>query len=108
MRLLVAVDGHIMRTPDNKFWCKTIYSYGFFERYLNVFEDVTVVARVKDVDKLEGKYKRIDGEHVEVRGMPFYQGPVQLLKKYIPIQKALRKNYLKIIRLMILILFAKV
>ena len=90
MRLLVAVDGHIIRTPDNKFWCKTIYSYGFFERYLNVFEDVTVVARVKDVEKLEGKYKRIDGEHVEVRGMPFYQGPVQLLKKYIPIQKALR------------------
>lgn len=90
MRLLVAVDGHILMTPDRKYWCKTIYSYAFFERYLNVFDDVTVVARVKEVSELEGRFNRIDGDHVDVRGMPFYQGPKQLFFKYMSIQRALR------------------
>ena len=51
MRLLVAVDGHLVRTPDNKYWCKTIYSYDFFGRYLNVFDDVYLLKKDIDVEQ---------------------------------------------------------
>ena len=89
MKVLVATDAHIFRTPDGKHWCKSIYGYSFWERYLDVFDSVRIVARVKDVTNIEGKKLLVDGEGVEVFGIPFYQGPKQLAVKYISIQKAL-------------------
>lgn len=89
MKLLVATDAHIFRTPDDKHWCKSIYGYDFWKRYLNVFDEVRIVARMKDVPTMEGKKLLVDGDKVEVYGIPFYQGPKQLALKYLPIQKAL-------------------
>lgn len=90
MKLLVAADAHIFRTPDGAYWCKSIYGYEFWKRYLNVFDDVKIVARVKDVPKLEIKKLRVDGEHVQVSGIPFFQGPMGLLKNYLKIQNSLK------------------
>ena len=89
MKLLVAVDAHIYRTPDGRHWCKSIYGYEFWKRYLIVFDDVRVVARMKDVKETEENWLLMDGEHVEVYGIPFFQGPVQLAKKFCSIQRAL-------------------
>lgn len=90
MKLLVATDAHIFRTPDGAYWCKSIYGYDFWQRYLNVFDDVKIVSRMKDVPEIEGKKLRVDGEHVEVSGIPFYQGPKELLKVYTKIQRTLK------------------
>jgi hypothetical protein len=89
MKLLVATDAHIFQTPDGRFWCKSIYGYDFWKRYLNIFDDVKIVARMKSVSDLEGRKLRVDGEHVEVFGIPFYQGPKELAKVYLQIQKRL-------------------
>jgi len=56
---------------------------------LRVFDDVKVVARTKDVPAMNGKKLRVDGEHVEVFGIPFYQGPEELLGVYWKIQRRL-------------------
>lgn len=90
MKLLVATDAHIFQTPDGCFWCKSIYGYDFWTRYLNIFDQVKIVARVKSVLNLEGRKLRVDGLNVEVFGIPFYQGPKELAKVYFRIQKALR------------------
>lgn len=90
MKLLVATDAHIFRTPDGKYWSKYIYGYNFWTRYLNVFDSVRVVARVKNIDKANEKLELVSGKGVEVYGIPFYQGPKQLLKKYMAIQKRLK------------------
>lgn len=89
MKILVATDAHIFRTPDGKYWAKSIYGYDFWTRYLEVFDSVRIVARVKDIVSLKGEMIRTDGENVEVYGIPFYQGPVQLFLKYFAIQKTL-------------------
>ena len=90
MKLMVATDAHIFRTPDGKYWSKNIYEYKFWTRYMNVFEEVRIVARVKDISKKSDKLAAIDGPGVEVYGIPFYQGPKQLLMKYVKIQNRLR------------------
>ena len=90
MKLMVATDAHIFRTPDGKYWSKNIYEYKFWTRYMNVFEEVRIVARVKDISKKSDKLAALDGPGVEVYGIPFYQGPKQLLMKYVKIQKRLR------------------
>lgn len=90
MRVLVATDAHIFQTPDGACWCRSIYGYDFWKRYLDVFEDVRIVARLKSVESIEGKKLRVDGENVEVFGVPFYQGPKQLFKVYFKILNRLK------------------
>lgn len=90
MKLLVATGAHIFRTPDGKYWAKSIYGYNFWTRYLDVFDSVRIVARVKDVQSIDSKKLLVDGDGVEVVGIPFYQGPLQLLKNYVKIQKQLK------------------
>lgn len=67
MKLLVATDAHIFRTPDGRHW-----------------------ARIKDVQKIETKDLLVDGDGVEIAGIPFYQGPRQLLRQYVKIQRELK------------------
>lgn len=90
MKLLVATDAHIFRTPDGRHWVKSIYGYSFWTRYLGVFDSVRIVARIKDVQKIETKDLLVDGDGVEIAGIPFYQGPRQLLRQYVKIQRELK------------------
>lgn len=94
MKLLVTTDAHIFRTSDGKLWCKSIYSYSFWKRYLTVFDEVRVVARLKDVEIANDKWLRVDGPSVEIYGIPFFQGPIQLMRKYLEISKSLREVYI--------------
>ena len=60
MKVLVVSDAHIFRTEDNKFWCNTaMHGYSFWCRYLEVFEQVAVIARVKEITNREAKEKNI-------------------------------------------------
>ena len=80
MKLKVSVvsDAHLFRTPDNKYWCNTaMHGYLFWKRYLDVFEEVNVVARVKDIgfDELKkNKYISADGKGVFIKALPFIRG----------------------------------
>ena len=53
MRLLVATDAHIYRTPDGAAYCSTLYGYDYFCRYRMAFDQVRVVAREKAVPAAE-------------------------------------------------------
>jgi glycosyltransferase involved in cell wall biosynthesis len=55
-------------------------TYRFWERYLEVFEDVAVVARVRNVEHVLPEFTRIDGPHVTVQDVPEYVGPQGYLK----------------------------
>lgn len=93
MKVLVATDAHIYRTPDGCYWCAAIYGYQFWQRYLEVFETVRVAARVKPVEGRQEKWKRVDGPNVEIYEIPFYQGPTQLIKRYWIIQQKIKNVY---------------
>lgn len=91
MKVLVATDAHILQTPDGRHWCKSIYGYSFWKRYLDVFDSVRIVARIKNVTCIEGDKLLVDGVGIEVFGIPFYQGPKQLAENYLKIHNALRE-----------------
>lgn len=92
MKLLVTTDAHLIKDTNNQYWCQTIYGYQFWTRYLNVFEDVVIAARVKQAD-ITDKYRRVDGEHVTVFEIPFYQGPKELIQKYYVITKTIKNVF---------------
>ena len=88
MKVLVGTDAHIFKTPDGKHYCESIYGYSFWERYLEVFDEVRIVARTKEVERMEGRKLLVDGPHVEVFEIPFFQGPEGYAKNFFRIKKA--------------------
>ncbi|MGB3203540.1 MAG: hypothetical protein WBB28_00985 [Crinalium sp.] len=88
MKVVVTVEHHFARTPDGKVWTQTIYSYSFWLRYLDVFDQVCVVGRVQDVPTAKEDWKRVDGDKIYFSGIPDYLGPWQYLLKASQVQQA--------------------
>ncbi|MFS0821474.1 glycosyltransferase family 4 protein [Bacillus sp. 1P02SD] len=94
MKVLVTTHAQMFRTPDGAVWTNSVYGYDFFSRYLNVFEEVRLVTRIKDISFNEvGSRIRVDGHGLEFFSMPFYHGPweyaYKLRKIYSSISKAI-------------------
>ena len=89
-KLLLTVDHQFVRTPDGKVWVKTIYGYEFWKRYLEVFNEVRVAARVRDVEQLEEKMLLSSGDRVEFYPLPQYRGPFEFAKKYFNIKDSIK------------------
>lgn len=90
MKVLVSDEAHIFKLPDGSYWSDAVNGYEFYKRYMEVFSEVRLVARMKQVDKLPGKCIRLDGPNLEIYGIPFFQGPVQFLKKLFSILQSLK------------------
>ncbi|WP_019377583.1 glycosyltransferase [Virgibacillus halodenitrificans] len=92
MELLVAADSLFFKTPDGKYWCKTIYGYDFWLRYLAAFDDVVIVSRTNlaSHSEIEG-YLRVDGPNVRVLELPFMRGMKQYIKNYFSFNKAAKQ-----------------
>lgn len=90
MKVLVSDDVHIYVLPDGSCWSDAINGYDFYKRYLDVFDSVRLVGRLKNVDQLPCKCLRLDGPGIEIYGIPFFQGPRQLIPKVFSIIKRLK------------------
>lgn len=93
MRLLVTITAQILKY-NQQYWVDGVYGYDFFNRYLRVFENVRLVTRVKEVEKLDTeKYIRVDGPNLEVFAIPFYRGPWQYARQYFKIKHVLKEAF---------------
>ena len=91
MKILVAVDSHLFKCEDGKYWCKTIYGYDFWTRYLEVFETVKVISRVGKIFSQDTKdMLRVDGPGVEIFELPFLRGMAQYILHYRELIKAVK------------------
>jgi glycosyltransferase involved in cell wall biosynthesis len=87
MKLVVTIEHRFDRTPDGKIWTYTTCPYSFWKRYLEVFECVCVVARVRDVSSVPSDFKRADGERVSFAALPYYLGPWQYLQRLYQVKR---------------------
>src|ERR1017187_11021215 len=82
MRVLVSVEHRFRRTPDGAVWTQVAYRYDFWQRYLEVFDGVRVLARVLDVPGTGRDWRQADGAGVSFAAVPHYVGPLQYLLRY--------------------------
>jgi hypothetical protein len=78
MRVVVALETRLERTPDGRTWARGWLSYAFWQRYLDVFDEVGVLARVRAVTEPALNAQPVDGPHVHVIPVPYYHGPYHL------------------------------
>lgn len=94
MRIIIALEHRFDRTPDGRVWTQTAFDYPFWGRYLRVFDNVLVVARVREVLKVPSDWKQADGEQVAFKAIAHYVGPLQFLRSI----KQIKRNIKSIIR----------
>jgi len=80
MRLLVATDVRYVQTPDGGVWTQSGFNAQFWERYLETFSSVRVIARMEKRDVLDGNFWRADTAAIEFSALPSYRGPWQYVK----------------------------
>ena len=69
MRLVVSCEQRYVRTPDGRVWSTTGGAYDFWQRYLPVFAEVRIVARVAERPGRPPDAQRVDGDHVTVHAV---------------------------------------
>lgn len=82
MRLLLVDNVYMYRTDEGVYYTPSIYNRDFFQRYLNVFDKVRLVAKTKHVDSVdENKYIRVDFPNVEIYELVYYHGMKDFIGK---------------------------
>lgn len=92
-KVIVMSDAHIVKeNKTNSYWCRTaVHGYDFWKRYLDVFDSVTVVARVKKLETVDKMvYSRADGEGVKFVELPFVRGAKGYIANFLKLKKIMK------------------
>jgi glycosyltransferase involved in cell wall biosynthesis len=88
MKVCVALEQRFYRTPDGAVWSDGPCARLFWDRYLEVFDEVQAIARVKPVDQRPANVLRADGDGVAFAPVTYYIGPREYLKKATAVRKS--------------------
>jgi glycosyltransferase involved in cell wall biosynthesis len=91
MRVCITTEQRFVRTHDNCIWAPAGSPYSFWRRYLDVFDEARVIARIAEVSVAESSWRRADGQGVTFLAAPYYVGPAQYLQKYFALRAAVRR-----------------
>ncbi|EJS4042285.1 glycosyltransferase family 4 protein [Vibrio vulnificus] len=65
---------------EGKLYTKLAFSYSYWSDYLQYFDSVNIVARVKKVEVYDELFSRVDGYNVTFTPVPYYVGIKQFIK----------------------------
>ena len=91
MRVLIPTEARFDRTPDGTCWNVGSSSYEFWQRYLDEFEEVCILARVRDVPRARPAASAHTSRSVSVEPLPYYLGPWAYLSQYYSFRRATRR-----------------
>jgi phosphatidylinositol alpha-1,6-mannosyltransferase len=76
----VTSEEHFTLSASGAIYSSSFAKYAIWSRYLDVFDEVLVVARVTKGDREENEQQRADGPHVSFRALPDHTGPWQYVR----------------------------
>jgi glycosyltransferase involved in cell wall biosynthesis len=88
VKLSVVLEKRFVGAPDGTIWTDGGFAYSFWKRYLEVFDHVKVIARVRVVNATSSDLNRADGRGISFATIPYYIGPWQYLMRSISIKRA--------------------
>jgi glycosyltransferase involved in cell wall biosynthesis len=90
-RVLVALEHHFLSGTDGCIYASGPPDYTFWRRYLSVFNEVVVLARVGETMGPMLQEQRADGPGVTFCRLPDYTGPAEYLRNLAQLRSAIRK-----------------
>lgn len=93
MNVLVNTSARFSRTPDGRYWAPSEnLAYSYWKRFLDGFEEVTVLGRVVSASALLPGAKSATGPGVSVIPLPNYCGIREFVGQYFAIRKIVRQS----------------
>jgi len=80
VRVLVALENRFLKTRSGNIYSTTVCDYNFWKRYLQVFDEVIVFARVAEIPETELDKPAANGPNVSFISLPTFIGPWQYLR----------------------------
>ena len=80
MRLTAVLEQRYDRTPDGQVWTPGAHDFAFWQRYLDVFDEVRVVARLREVGSVDAHWRPAGGAGITFCAVPYFIGPLQYLR----------------------------
>jgi glycosyltransferase involved in cell wall biosynthesis len=90
MQVTVALDLRYAVTPDGVAWTQYGMGQAFWERYLEVFDSVKIVARATPVERPPEGWQQVTGPQISLHAVPDVNGPWEALKQFFPFRKSIR------------------
>lgn len=92
MKVTVTLELRFDIMPDGSVWTLTNFNQSFWKRYLEVYDQVEIVARANPISLIDPKATRVDhAPSITFKPLPFYIGPLGYLKKWFEIRSELKK-----------------
>ncbi|MQA30967.1 MAG: glycosyltransferase [Luteitalea sp.] len=91
MDVVVLSEERLERTANGAIWGPS--SYNWWSRYLEVFDHVRIVARLRDVTTIASQKARANGPGVEIHPVPYHVGPIEYLKVSRGVTAAVRSSF---------------
>lgn len=96
MRVLVTLTSRFTLTSDGSLWAENpTQSYAFWTRYLDVYDEVTLLVRARRSDVIPVASVQANGPHVIALPVPFYDNPLSFLRKLPTIRGIIREALLE-------------
>lgn len=92
MIVTVTLEHRFDRTPDGRIWTRNQFPRAFWDRYLEVFDAVRVVARVREIPAPEPEAVRADGDLVSFAPVPHYIGPTDFIRRARAVRRQVRAS----------------
>lgn len=90
MRLIVALEQRYQLAADGTIWTSSGFRNSFWERYLDAFDSLLVLARAQPVTTVDAGSERVGSERIRIVALPYYQGLVGYLAQIHAIQNCIR------------------
>lgn len=91
MRALVLLELHFYRDKNGEYWSKRLIDYEYLDRYLSVFEEISVCARISYIEDNDGTLLKLSGPNVSFVELPDTQGVKETLKAFHITRKVFQK-----------------
>ncbi len=95
MKALVVLENHFYLDANNNVWCDRVVDYSYLQRYLNVFDSITVTGRTQIIEKIEDKKLLVSGKNVEFVPMPDFKGAKGLLLNIFKLKNIIKQEIKK-------------
>ncbi len=89
MEVTVALEARYSVAPDGSVWSQAGMARSFWERYLEVFDSVRVVARAARVEHVAEDWLPVNCHNIVLQRVPDFCGPWQCLKRYPAVRRAI-------------------
>jgi glycosyltransferase involved in cell wall biosynthesis len=96
MNATLIIEHRFRRDRDGKVYASSnSVNTLLWERYLEVFDQLTVLARIKDVEEPVSENYLVSHDKVSFKAIPYYVGPKQFAKQYFKINRVIETQVKK-------------